>query len=141
MAYNKAKAERKWRLWKEAEEQELRHLGVSEDTIEKLRIHDWSVFNSDRRFYEKLHHGDADIHEVARNDILTEIKTTQDFLDSIEDESLHRTLLTVDRLTLQIALWKIEGYSSREISKKCGLSVNAVNFRMWHLRTKLRKFK
>ena len=33
MTYNKAKEERKWRLWKEAEENKLRSLGVSEDTI------------------------------------------------------------------------------------------------------------
>ena len=29
MAYNKAKEEKKWRLWKEAEEKQLRNLGVS----------------------------------------------------------------------------------------------------------------
>lgn len=33
MAYNKASEERKWRLWKEAEEKQLRELGVSEDRI------------------------------------------------------------------------------------------------------------
>ena len=49
MAYNKAKEERKWRLWKEAEEKQLRNLGVTEDDIEQLRIHDWAIFNSDRR--------------------------------------------------------------------------------------------
>lgn len=38
MAYNKAKEERKWRLWKEAEEKKLRSLGVSEDAIEQLHI-------------------------------------------------------------------------------------------------------
>ena len=37
MAYNKAKEEKKWRLWKEAEEKQLRSLGVNEDDIEKLR--------------------------------------------------------------------------------------------------------
>ena len=42
MAYNKAKEERKWRLWKEAEEKKLRSLGVSEDAIEQLHIHDWA---------------------------------------------------------------------------------------------------
>ena len=50
MAYNKAKEERKWRLWKEAEEKKLRSLGVDEDTIEQLRTHDWAIFNSDRRY-------------------------------------------------------------------------------------------
>lgn len=54
MAYNKAREERKWRLWKEAEEKQLRSLGVSEGDIEKLRVHDWAIFNSDRRYYEKL---------------------------------------------------------------------------------------
>ena len=37
MAYNKASEERKWRLWKEAEEKQLRELGVSEDRIAQLR--------------------------------------------------------------------------------------------------------
>ncbi len=54
MAYNKAKEERKWRLWKEAEEKKLRSLGVSEDAIEQLHIHDWAVFNSDRRYYQRM---------------------------------------------------------------------------------------
>ena len=43
MAYNKAREEKKWRLWKEAEEKQLRSLGVSENDIEKLRVHDWAI--------------------------------------------------------------------------------------------------
>ena len=35
MAYNHGREERKWRLWKEAEEKQLRSLGVSENDIEK----------------------------------------------------------------------------------------------------------
>ena len=38
MSYNHGKEERKWRLWKEAEEKKLRELGVDEDTIEQLRM-------------------------------------------------------------------------------------------------------
>ena len=45
MAYNKAREERKWRIWKEVEEKQLRSLGVNEDDIEKLRVHDWAIFN------------------------------------------------------------------------------------------------
>ena len=48
MVYNKAKEERKWRLWKEAKEKQLRSLGVGAEDIEKLRVHDWAVFNSDK---------------------------------------------------------------------------------------------
>ena len=51
MAYNKAREERKWRIWKEAEEKQLRSLGVSEDDIEKLRVHDWAIFNLARLRY------------------------------------------------------------------------------------------
>lgn len=52
MPYNKAKAEREWLAWKEKEEAQLRELGVDEDTIQRLHVYDWAVFNSDRRFYE-----------------------------------------------------------------------------------------
>ena len=54
MAYNKAREEKKWRLWKEAEEKQLRKLGVDESTIETLRTHDWAIFNSDRRYYQRM---------------------------------------------------------------------------------------
>ena len=40
MAYNHGREERKWRIWKEAEETILRKCGVDEDTIEKIRIYD-----------------------------------------------------------------------------------------------------
>lgn len=140
MAYNKAKEERKWRLWKEAEEIQLRKLGVDENTIETLRTHDWAIFNSDRRYYQRMQETGTYLEEVAEDTTQPEIRTVEDFLDSIDNQQLYQVLITMDRLTLQIALWKIEGYNSKEISAKCGLSVNAVNFRMWHLRKKLKIF-
>lgn len=140
MAYNKAKEEKKWRLWKAAEEKQLRSLGVSEDTIEKLRVHDWAIFNSDRRYYQRVQEAGTYLEEVAEDTTPPEVKTVEDFLDNIENQPLYQVLIKVDRLTLQIALWKMEGFSSSEISQKCGLSVNAVNFRMWHLRKKLKTF-
>ncbi len=128
MAYNKAKEEKKWRLWKAAEEKQLRSLGVSEDTIEKLRVHDWAIFNSDRRYYQRVQESGTYLDEVAEDTAPPEVKTVEDFLDSIENQQLYQVLIKVDRLTLQIALWKMEGFNSSEISQKCGLSVNAVNF-------------
>ena len=138
MAYNKAKEERKWRIWKEAEEKQMRSLGVDEDTIKKLRIHDWAIFNSDRRYYEKLQDAGTYLEEVAEDTTLPEIKTVDDFLDSIENQELYQVLIKVDKLTIQIALWKMDGYSSSEISEKCGLTVSAINFRLWYLRKKLK---
>ena len=138
MAYNKAREEKKWRLWKEAEEKQLRSLGVSENDIEKLRVHDWAIFNSDRRYYQRMQETGTYLEEVAEDTTLPEIKTVDDFLDSIENQELYQVLIKVDKLTIQIALWKMDGYSSSEISEKCGLTVSAINFRLWHLRKKLK---
>lgn len=51
MAYNHGREERKWRIWKEAEETVLRKCGVDESTIEEIRTYDRAEFNSNRRFY------------------------------------------------------------------------------------------
>ncbi len=55
MSYNHGKEERKWQRWKQAEEKVLRACGMDESTIEQLRLWDRAMFNSDRRFYEKLY--------------------------------------------------------------------------------------
>jgi len=105
MAYNKAREERKWRIWKDAEEKQMRQLGVSEDTIEKLRGHDWAIFNSERRYYEKLQDAGTYLETLAEDISQSEVKTVEDFLDSIEDEKLYQALILVDKLTLQVALY------------------------------------
>ena len=51
MAYNNGREDRKWRIWKEAEEKILRECSVDEPTIEKIRTDDRADFNSNRRFY------------------------------------------------------------------------------------------
>ena len=140
MAYNKAKEERNWRLWKEAEETKMRELGVSEDTIEQLRIHDWAIFNSDRRYYEKLQETGTYLEEVAESDLPSEAKTVDDFLDSIENERLYRILIEVDRLTLKATLLKIQGFSYREIALQLGMTEKSVYRRMDRLKEKLKKF-
>ena len=140
MAYNKAKEERNWRLWKEAEETKMRELGVSEDAIEQLRIHDWAIFNSDRRYYEKLQETGTYLEEVAESDLPSEVKTVDDFLDSIENERLYRGLIEVDRLTLKAALLKIQGFSYREIALQLGMTEKSVYRRMDRLKEKLKKF-
>ena len=139
MAYNKAKEEKKWRLWKEAEEKQLRSLGVSESDIEKLRVHDWAIFNSDRRYYQRMQETGTYLEEVAADMTQPEIKTVEDFLDNIENQQLYQVLIKVDRLTLQIALMKIQGYSTREIAVYLDITEKAVYRRMDRLKEKLKK--
>ena len=140
MAYNKAREEKKWRLWKEAEEKQLRNLGVNEDDIEKLRIHDWAIFNSDRRYYQRVQETGTYLDELAEDTTQPEVKTVEDFLDSIENQCLYQILIKVDRLTLQIALMKIQGYSTREIAVCLNITEKAVYRRMDRLKEKLKKF-
>lgn len=140
MAYNKAKEEKKWRLWKAAEEKQLRSLGVSEDTIEKLRVHDWAIFNSNRRYYQRVQESGTYLDEVAEDTTPPEVKTVEDFLDSIENQQLYQVLIKVDRLTLQIAVMKMQGYSTHEIAVQFTITEKAIYRRMDRLKEKLKKF-
>ena len=139
MAYNKAREEKKWRLWKEAEEKQLRSLGVSEDTIEQLRVHDWAIFNSDRRYYQRMQEAGTYLDEVAEDTTPPEIKTVEDFLDNIENQQLYQVLIKVDRLTLRIAFMKVQGYSTREIASYLRITEKAVYRRLDRLKEKIQK--
>ena len=139
MAYNKAREEKKWRLWKEAEEKQLRSLGVSENDIETLRVHDWAIFNSDRRYYQRMQETGTYLEEVAADMTQPEIKTVEDFLDSIENQQLYQVLIKVDRLTLQAVLLQIQGYSIAEIAAILGMKEDAVYKRLGRLKQKIKK--
>ena len=139
MAYNKAREEKKWRLWKEAEEKQLRSLGVSENDIEKLRVHDWAIFNSDRRYYQRMQETGTYLEEVAADMTQPEIKTVEDFLDNIENQQLYQALIKVDRLTLQAILLQIQGYSIAEIAAILGMKEDTVYKRLGRLKQKIKK--
>ena len=139
MAYNKAREEKKWRLWKEAEEKQLRRLGVSESDIETLRIHDWAIFNSDRRYYQRMQETGTYLEEVAADMTQPEIKTVEDFLNNIENQQLYQVLIKVDRLTLQAILLQIQGYSIAEIAAILGMKEDTVYKRLGRLKQKIKK--
>ena len=139
MAYNKAREEKKWRLWKEAEEKQLRSLGVSENDIEKLRVHDWAIFNSDRRYYQRMQETGTYLEAIAADMTQPEIKTVDDFLNNIENQQLYQVLIKVDRLTLQAILLQIQGYSIAEIASILGMKEDTVYKRLGRLKQKIKK--
>lgn len=141
MAYNHGKEERKWRIWKEAEEKTLRNCGVPESIIEQLRTYDRADFNSNRQFYRRLNDVGEYIEGMEATERQIEVKTVSDLLNEIEDENLYRALLTVDKRTLQIVLLKMQGYSTKEIAPIVGLTTGAIYARLDHLRKKLKQFK
>ena len=139
MAYNHGKAEYKWKLWKEREEKILRDSGVTEDTIEAIRLYDRQAFNSDRRYYERVQETGTYLEEVAADMTQPEIKTVEDFLDNIENQQLYQVLIKVDRLTLRIAFMKVQGYSTREIASYLCITEKAVYRRLDRLKEKIQK--
>ena len=139
MAYNHGREDRKWRIWKEAEEKILRECGVDEATIEKIRTDDRADFNSNRRFYRWASDFGEYLEGMADREKQTEVKSVSDLLDEIENETLYLALITVDRRTLQIVLLKMQGYSTKEIAPLVGLTTGAIYARLDHLRKKLRR--
>ena len=117
----------------------LREHGVDETTIEQIRIDDMADFNSNRRFYHWSSNFGEYLEGMADREKQAEVMTVADLLDEIENETLYRALLTVDRRTLQIVLLKMQGYSTKEIAPLVHLTAGAIYARLNHLRKKLRK--
>ena len=112
-AYNHGREDRKWRIWKEAEEKLLRECGVDEATTPQIRTDDGADFNSNRRFYRWASDFGEHLEEMAGREKQAEIRTVMDLLDEIESETLYLALVKVDRRTLQIVLLKMQGYSTK----------------------------
>lgn len=140
MSYNKAKAEKEWLKWKEAEEKMLRELGVAEDTIQRLHTYDWAQFKSERRFLERWEEWSPYVEWIAAKDVDLPSEFADNLLDSIEDAQLFHALQSTDKSTLQIILLKLEGYSNKEIAHMLATNEYAVNMRLYRLRKKLKKY-
>ncbi|MFR1842536.1 MAG: sigma-70 family RNA polymerase sigma factor [Oscillospiraceae bacterium] len=138
MAFNKAKEERKWLNWKEAEEKQMRELGVSEDVIERIRKSDWTTFKAERCYYEKVISTDY-IEYFSQQEYKKEYKTLEDFLNDIENQELYFILLSIDKISLNIIFYKIQGYSVHEIARILDLTENAIYKRIQHLKEKIKK--
>ena len=139
MAYNHGREDRKWCIWKEAEEKVLRECGVDEAVIEQIRTDDRADFNSNRRFYRWTSDFGEYLEEMADAEQQAEPNSVADLLDEIEDEKLYQALLTMDKHTLLILLLKMQGYSTKEIAPLVHLTAGAIYARLNHLRKKLRK--
>ena len=81
------------------------------------------------------------LDSIAGSKTSTEIYTVEDLLNDIENAELLKTLLTVDKLTLQISVLKMNGYSTNEIAVLVHLSTDAIYKRIAVLKKKLKKFQ
>ena len=136
MAYNKAKAEKKWIQWKDAEEKKLRELHVDEETIQRLHTYDWAQFNKERQYLQRRVIWSPYVDWISAQDLDLPVEDTGSLLDSIENIKLLRILSKEDKLTLQIVLYKLQGFTSIEIGEKVGLTETAVRQRISRLKKK-----
>lgn len=136
MAYNKAKAEKKWIQWKDAEEKKLRELHVDEETIQRLHTYDWAQFNKERQYLQRRVVWSPYVDWISAQDLELPVEDTGSLLDSIENIKLLRILSKEDKLTLQIVLYKLQGFTSIEIGEKVGLTETAVRQRISRLKKK-----
>lgn len=136
MAYNKAKAEKKWIQWKDAEEKKLRELHVDEETIQRLHTYDWTQFNKERQYLQRRVVWSPYVDWISAQDLELPVEDTESLLDSIENIKLLRILSKEDKLTLQIVLYKLQGFTSIEIGEKVGLTETAVRQQISRLKKK-----
>lgn len=140
MSYNKARAEKEWLKWKEAEEKELRELGVNEDTIQRLRTYDWAQFKSERRFLERWEEWSSKVEWISAMDVELPVENTESFMDNVENMDLLRLLSQEDRLTLQIVFLKIQNFSTEEICQSFGITPYSCYNRIKRFKQKIKKF-
>ena len=139
MSYNHRSAEKAWLKWKEAEEKELRRLGMAEDAIQQLHTYDWNVFKAERNFRRWQCLSD-EVPETASDEInLTDLPGAEDLLLNAEDMKLFEAMKELDKSTVQMILMQACGYSSRQIALKTGISEHAVNNRISRAKKKIKK--
>ena len=137
MAYNKAKAEKEWVEWKNNEEKQLRELGVDEDTIQRLHGYDWEAFKADRRYRER----NSDIEQIPdcpAQELPEVVQSVTELMESIENERLYAILKDTDKLTIEILLYKMQGYSIKEISKMYKIPKTTIYSRISVLQKKIK---
>ena len=140
MAYNYQKEKRAWIIWKEAEEKQLRNLGVDEQVIKKLHSYDWMIFNQNRQFYR--HQAEFKDYSNQNFEWLPELTLTdvQAMLDNIDNQRLLQAVAGLDVMSQKIIFYRIEGYRNPEIASLLGISNSSVETKWWRLRKKLKKF-
>lgn len=140
MGYNKAKAEKKWKEWKNKEENLLRKLGMNEDKIDEFYNYDKELFNSERSFLRRMIIDSDFIEYLSTSKIELPIDNMDDLLNQIDREELYQAMRKINEQTLKIIYLKIVGYSVKEIAQMMGISDYTVRYRLRKVRKKLKNF-
>ena len=120
------------------EEKLLKKNNVNHAIINMLRNYDWNDFKRERSFRT---------HQNVTKDVFFDLKATvdkkeiysiDDLMDEIENEHLYNILLNEDNITLKIIMYKVQGYSTKEIANILGITIDNIYYRIKKLRKKIK---
>ena len=129
MKYNYEKEKLRWEKEKLLEEKLLKKNNVNHAIINMLRNYDWNDFKRERSFRT---------HQNVTKDVFFDLKATDDLMDEIENEHLYNILLNEDNITLKIIMYKVQGYSTKEIANILGITIDNIYYRIKKLRKKIK---
>lgn len=138
MKYNYEKEKLRWEKDKLLEEKLLKKNNVNHSIINMLRNYDWNDFKRERSFKT---------HQNVTKDVFFDLKATydekeinsiNDLMDEIENEHLYKILSKEDNITLKILVYKIQGYSTKEIANILGITIDNIYYRIKKLRKKIK---
>lgn len=138
MSFNYSKEKKRWDSWKEKEEIKLRKQNVDEKIILNLRDYDWENFKMERNFKRNQNITKDIFFDLKATVDKKEIYSIDDLMDEIENEHLYNILLNEDNITLKILVYKIQGYSTKEIANILGITIDNIYYRIKKLRKKIK---
>lgn len=136
MKYNYEKEKLRWEKDKLLEEKLLKKNNVNHSIINMLRNYDWNDFKRERSFKT---------HQNVTKDVFFDLKATydekemnsiNDLMDEIENENLYKILSKEDNITLKILVYKIQGYSTKEIANILGITIDNIYYRIKKIKKK-----
>ncbi len=130
MSFNYSKEKKRWDSWKEKEEIKLRKQNVDEKIILNLRDYDWENFKMERNFKRNQNITKDIFFDLKATVDKKEIYSIDDLMDEIENEHLYNILLNEDNITLKIIMYKVQGYSTKEIANILGITIDNIYYRI-----------
>ena len=124
---------------KEKEEMILREFGLEEDKILYLRKTDEIDFNKNRNFYrnERTFVCSYFENKIQVNGSHNKEYSWEEILNAIDDPKILFHLKRIDSVLQSIMLMRINGYTTKEISKELKISENAIRKRISSLRNRI----
>lgn len=138
MKYNYSREKIKWENEKILEEKLLKDNNIDQTIIKKLRDYDWIDFNKERSFRTHQNITKNVFFNLIETNDKKEINSINDLMDEIENENLYKILSKEDDVTLKILVYKIQGYSTKEIANILGITIDNIYYRIKKLRKKIK---